>query len=134
MMQTKRAMILISNDPESIRLGANELIQHLREALVAYDLQDEVEIATLPSVEKSNILPLVIVYPEAVVYGPVRAEDARYLVEEHLYKGRVVEDLIAPPKQLGGKIGWLRAHTSTSSCDYATATGAWSDCPNSAWA
>ncbi len=26
-MKTKRAMILVSNDPESIRLGANELIQ-----------------------------------------------------------------------------------------------------------
>jgi len=28
-MIKKRAMILVSNDPESIRLGANEIIQHL---------------------------------------------------------------------------------------------------------
>jgi hypothetical protein len=41
-MQTKRAMILVSNDPESVRLGAHDLIQHLNEALIAYDLQDEV--------------------------------------------------------------------------------------------
>jgi hypothetical protein len=67
MMQTKRAMILVSNDPESIRLGANELIQHLSEALIAYDLQDEVEISTLPNVGTTNILPLVVVYPEATV-------------------------------------------------------------------
>ena len=67
-MQTKRAMILVSNDPESIRLGANDLIQHLTEALVAYDLQDEVEISTLSNVGVSNILPLVVVYPEATVY------------------------------------------------------------------
>ena len=33
-MKTKRAMILVSNDPESVRLGANELIQHLTEALI----------------------------------------------------------------------------------------------------
>jgi NADP-reducing hydrogenase subunit HndC len=109
-MQKKRAMILVSHDPESIRLGANELIRNLDEALAACGLQDTVEIATLTSVEKSNILPLVIVYPEAVVYGPVKAEEARHLVEEHLYHGRIVECLIAPPKQLGGKIGWLRAH------------------------
>src|SRR5512138_1493153 len=109
-MQTKRAMILVSTDPESIRLGANELIQHLTEALVAYDLQDEVEISTLTNVEKSNILPFVLVYPEATVYGPVKVEDARYLIEEHLYKGRIATDLVAPPKLLGGKIGWLRAH------------------------
>jgi NADP-reducing hydrogenase subunit HndC len=109
-MQTKRAMILVSHDPESIRLGADDLIVHLTEALAAYDLQDEVEVSTLTQVEKSNILPLVLVYPEATVYGPVKAEDARYLVEEHLYKGRVATDLLAPPKQLGGKIGWLRTH------------------------
>jgi NADP-reducing hydrogenase subunit HndC len=109
-MQTKRAMILVSHDPESIRLGADDLIKHLGEALAAYDLQDEVEISTLTQMEKSNILPLVLVYPEAAVYGPVKAEDARYLVEEHLYKGRIAADLLAPPKQLGGKIGWLRAH------------------------
>src|SRR5512138_1615338 len=109
-MQTKRAMVLVSKDPESLRLGANDLIKRLTEAVTAYGLQDEVEIATLTNVEKSNILPLVVVYPEAVVYGPVKAEDAHYLVEEHLYKGRIATDLVAPTKQLGGKIGWLRAH------------------------
>ncbi|HSL43769.1 MAG TPA: NADH-quinone oxidoreductase subunit NuoF [Anaerolineales bacterium] len=109
-MQTKRAMILVSNDPESVRLGANDLIQHLTEALIAYDLQEEVEISTLSNVGASNILPLVVVYPEATVYGPVKASEARYLVEEHLYKGRIANDLVAPPKQLSGNIGWLRAH------------------------
>lgn len=108
-MQTKRAMILVSTDPESIRLGANELIQHLTEALTAYDLQEEVEISTLANIGASNILPLVVIYPEATVYGPVRAEDARFLVEEHLYKGRIATDLVAPSKQLSGNIGWLRA-------------------------
>ena len=34
----------------------------------------------------------------------------RYLVEEHLYKGRIVNDLLAPPKMLTGQIGWLRGH------------------------
>src|SRR5512138_3892561 len=109
-MKTKRAMILVSNDPESIRLGANELVKNLTEALAAYDLNDEVEIATLNHVEASTILPMMLVYPEAVVYGPVKPEDARYLVEEHLCKGSIVENLVAPPRQLGGKISWLRGH------------------------
>jgi NADP-reducing hydrogenase subunit HndC len=109
-MQTKRAMILVSHDPESIRLGANELIRGLNEALTAYDLQDEVEITTITNVESSSFLPFALVYPEAVVYGPIKAEDARHLVEEHLCRGRIVESLVAPPKQLGGKISWLRAH------------------------
>ncbi len=110
MMKTKRAMILVSNDPVSIRLGANELIHNLNEALVTYNLQDEVDVSTISDINHSNVLPLVIVYPEATVYGPVKAADARYLVEEQLYKGRVATSLLAPPKQLTGQIGSLRTH------------------------
>ncbi len=109
-MIKKRAMILVSNDPESIRLGANEIIQHLNETLVTYGLQDEVDVATVSDTGHSNILPLVVVYPEATVYGPIKPSDVRYLVEEHLYKGRIVDDLLAPPKMLTGQIGWLRGH------------------------
>lgn len=109
-MKTKRAMILVSNDPESIRLGANELIRNLNEALATYSLQDEVDISTITDISRSNVLPLVIVYPEATVYGPVKSSDARFLIEEHLYKGRVATNLLAPPKQLTGQIGSLRTH------------------------
>ena len=109
-MKSKRAMILVSTDPESIRLGANELIHNLNEALVTYNLQEEVDISTIADVNRSNVLPLVIVYPEATVYGPVKPSDARYLIEEHLYKGRIATSLIAAPKQLTGQIGSLRAH------------------------
>ncbi len=109
-MKTKRAMILVSTDPESIRLGANELIHNLNEALATYNLQDEVDVSTITDINRSNVLPLVIIYPEATVYGPVKPSDARYLVEEQLYKGRVVSSLLAPPKQLTGQIGSLRTH------------------------
>ncbi|MCE9647751.1 MAG: NADH-quinone oxidoreductase subunit NuoF [Chloroflexi bacterium] len=109
-MKTKRAMILVSNDPESIRLGANKLIYSLNKALAAYNLQDEVDVSTITDVNRSNVLPLVIVYPEAVVYGPVKPEDAHLLIEEHLYKGRIAANLLAPPKQLTGLIGSLRTH------------------------
>lgn len=107
-MKTKRAMILVSTDPESIRLGANELLDNLNDALEAYQLQDEVDLAPVKDMGHSNILPTVIVYPEATVYGPVKPADARYLVEEHLYKGRILNDLLAPPKELTGQIGSLR--------------------------
>ena len=109
-MKKKRAMILVSNDPESIRLGANELIQQLNEGLRAHNLQEEVDVVTLSSTGLSDMLPFVIIYPEAVAYGPVKPEDARDLVERHICRGQIAEDLIAPLKQLGGRISWLRAH------------------------
>lgn len=114
-MKIKRSMILVSNDPESLRLGADDLLRSLNEALESYQLQDEVmvstiDVSTMYDVKHSNILPMVIVHPDAAVYGPVKPEDGRYLVEEHLYKGRIVNDLLAPPKLLTGQIGWLRGH------------------------
>lgn len=114
-MKTKRSMILVSSDPQSIRLGADDLLRNLNEAIEAYNLQDEVvvstiDVSTMYDVNRSNILPMVIVHPNSVVYGPVKPADGRYLIEEHLYKGRVVNDLLAPPKLLTGQIGWLRAH------------------------
>lgn len=108
-MKTKRALILVSTDPESLRRGANDLLENLKEALEAYQLTDEVDIATMADANNATILPFVIVYPDAAVYGPVKPGDARYLIEEHLYKGRIAEDLLAPPKQLTGQIGSLRA-------------------------
>ena len=58
-------------------------------------------------------LPLVAVYPEAVIYGPVKPEDVHFLVEEHLYKGRVASTLLAAAKELTGRISWLQARKGT---------------------
>ena len=112
-MKTVRSLILVSEDEASTRLGAQTLFENLQEALQEFDLQEEVMLSTITDIGRSDALPLVIVYPEAVVYGPVRPEDARYLIEEHLYKGRIAEDLLAPTRQLSGRIAWLRARKGT---------------------
>jgi len=121
-MKIKRSMILVSNDPESLRLGADDLIRNLNEAVESYQLQDEVvvstiDVSTMYDVSHANILPMVIVHPDATVYGPVKPEDGHYLVEEHIYKGRIVNDLLAPPKLLTGQIGWLRGHKGYNPAD-----------------
>jgi NADH:ubiquinone oxidoreductase subunit F (NADH-binding)/(2Fe-2S) ferredoxin/NAD-dependent dihydropyrimidine dehydrogenase PreA subunit len=38
--------------------------------------------------------PIVVVYPEGTFYCRVKAEDVKEIVEEHLYKGRIVERLL----------------------------------------
>ena len=62
---------------------------------------------------RHDALPLVIVYPEAVIYGPVKPIDVHHLVEEHLYKGRIVTDLQAAKRELSGRIAWLNARKGT---------------------
>ena len=99
-MKTYRAMVLISNDPESIRLGANQLFQAFQSEIKAFGLEDEINLTMISDVGRHDIRPMVIVYPEAVSYGPVRLENVHEIVEEHLYKGRVVAGLQASVKEL----------------------------------
>ena len=54
-----------------------------------------------------------IVYPEAVIYGPVTPKDVHSIVEEHLYKGRVAAGLQAATRELSGRIAWLSARKGT---------------------
>jgi NADP-reducing hydrogenase subunit HndC len=72
-----------------------------------------VSLTTVSDIGRHDAVPVVIVYPEAVVYGPVRPDQAAYLVDEHLFKGRIAADLIAPVKELSGHIAWLRARKGT---------------------
>lgn len=112
-MKTYRAMILISNDPESIRLGANELFQAFQSEIKAFGLEDEINLSMISDVGRHDVRPLVVVYPEAVSYGPVRLENVHEIVEEHLYKGRVVAGLQASVKELSGRIAWLSTRKGT---------------------
>ncbi len=42
--------------------------------------------------------PHVLVYPEGVMYGQVKAEDVESIVEEHLLNDQPVERLMLPPE------------------------------------
>ncbi|MBN1261881.1 MAG: NADH-quinone oxidoreductase subunit NuoF [Anaerolineae bacterium] len=102
-----RSHVLISGDPQSLTRGAEEVRLAIETELHYYGLDDEVQVAFLGHVDRTDVLPLVIVYPEGVRYGPVTPEDGAYIVQEHLYKGRIVEHLQAPPEVLSGPIAHL---------------------------
>ncbi len=112
-MKFTRSMVLVSNDPESLRKGAAEVYSRFQEELAAYGLSEEVALSQIAGVEREDALPMVVIYPEASAYGPVAPDQVKRIVEEHLYKGRVVEDLLLPVKELSGQIGWLKARKGT---------------------
>ncbi|MEW6179522.1 MAG: NADH-quinone oxidoreductase subunit NuoF [Chloroflexota bacterium] len=112
-MKMVRSMVLVSSDPISMQLGAQEVFQALQENIKAFGLEDEISLTMVGDVGRHDALPLVIVYPEAVIYGPVTPEKARYLVEEHLYKGRIASELVASVRELSGRIAWLHARKGT---------------------
>ncbi len=112
-MKAVRSMVLVSNDSESIRLGAEDIYAAFQQQFRKYDLEQEVHLSYASDLGHSAALPLVIVYPEAVIYGPLKAEDVPHIVEEHLYKGRIVEEKIAPTYELSGRVAWLKARKGT---------------------
>ncbi|HNW95076.1 MAG TPA: (2Fe-2S) ferredoxin domain-containing protein, partial [Anaerolineaceae bacterium] len=99
-MKTSRSMVLISHDPVSIQQGADAVLEAFQQELNRLQLQDEVSLSLVEDIGRNYASPLVIVYPEAVIYGRVSVEDVPHLVEEHLFKGRIVEEKIAPAHEL----------------------------------
>lgn len=112
-MKKVRSMVLVSSDSLSMERGAREVYQRLSDEIKAFNLSEEISLDMVADIGRHDAAPMVIVYPEAIIYGPVRVEDVHTLVEEHLYKGRPVENLQVPVRELTGKIAWLNARTGT---------------------
>ncbi len=55
--------------------------------------------------------PTVVIYPQQIWYGRVRAEDVPRIVDETVIGGRVLEDLRIPDECLNtkGKVPWPQA-------------------------
>jgi NADP-reducing hydrogenase subunit HndC len=112
-MKAIRSMVLVSNDSKSMELGAGQVFQNFQKELKAFDLTDEISVSMVGDIGRHDAVPMVIVYPEAVIYGPVKPEDVHFLVEEHLYKGRIAAGLQAPAREMTGRIAWLSARRGT---------------------
>jgi (2Fe-2S) ferredoxin len=103
-MKLYRSMVLVSSDEASLERGAQEVFQRLQQEINAFGLQDEINVSMVSDIGRHDAIPMVIVYPEAVIYGPVHVEDVHYLVEEHLLKGRIAAGLQASTRELRGAL------------------------------
>jgi NADP-reducing hydrogenase subunit HndC len=106
-------MVLVSSDPISMERGAAQVYDNLKSEIDSFGLSDEISLTMIGDVGRHDALPFVIIYPEAIIYGPVKPENVQYLVEEHLYKGRVAYELQASTKELTGKVAWVNARKGT---------------------
>lgn len=112
-MKKYRSMVLISSGDSSKSKGSEAVINAFHQAIEKYDLSTEVYLTTIPDASSAKTQPLVIIYPEAVAYGPIQEENVDYLVSEHLYKGRVAEKLkVSDPFEIK-RISWLMQRTGT---------------------
>jgi NADP-reducing hydrogenase subunit HndC len=113
MMKAVRSMVLVSSDPLSMERGAQSVYESLQKEIARFGLEDEISLSMVGDVGRHDAVPMVVVYPEAVVYGPITVQDVPFLVEEHLYKGRVAPGLQASARELSGRIAWVSARKGT---------------------
>ncbi|MBD3305135.1 NADH-quinone oxidoreductase subunit NuoF [candidate division KSB3 bacterium] len=103
-MATYRAHVLVSSDAESRLRGSEDLLLCFRDELAKRHLEDEIMVVESGSPGHNIPLPAVSVYPEGVVYQGITPEDVPLIVEEHLYKGRIVDQLRSEAPSLTGQI------------------------------
>lgn len=97
-MAYKRSQVLICGGTGCCSSGSIKLVKEFNKELVKHDIKDEIEVIATGCFGLCELGPVVIVYPEAVLYAHVELADIAELVEEHLAKGRPLERLIYTEK------------------------------------
>ena len=93
-MKIYRIHALICAGAQCLAAGGNGFEDALKEELKKHDLTEEVNIVETGCMGSCQLGPLMVVYPEGVIYTKVKPEDAAEIVEEHFLKGRPVKRLL----------------------------------------
>jgi NADH:ubiquinone oxidoreductase subunit F (NADH-binding)/(2Fe-2S) ferredoxin len=93
-MKIYRIHALICAGAQCLAAGGNGFEDALKEELKKHDLTEEVNIVETGCMGSCQLGPLMVVYPEGVIYTKVKPEDATEIVEEHFLKGRPVKRLL----------------------------------------
>ena len=112
-MNSIRSMVLVSSDPKSMKEGAQKVFDAFEKEIKGAGLENEVDLRMVEDFGRHEAVPLVVVYPEAIVYGPVKPANVHHLVEEHLSKGNIATELQMRAEDMTGKIAWIHARKGT---------------------
>jgi len=93
-MPTARLRVLICAGAVCEKKGALAVESALRSRLGEFGLDDEVRIVTSECVGFCKQAPVMIVYPDDILYAKVHPRDIPEIVEEHFLKGRPVRRLM----------------------------------------
>nr|NNM90322.1 NADH-quinone oxidoreductase subunit NuoF [Bacilli bacterium] len=100
-MATQQRQIVVSDGIDCHAKHADKnIVKMMRRALTKNNLADQIELVRAGCLSLCEFEPVVIVYPEGIVYSHVTASDVEAIVKEHLVAGTPVERLIAPENEL----------------------------------
>jgi len=93
-MSIYRAHVLVCKGTGCTASGSPSVFSAFKEELAKRKLDNEIMLVETGCHGMCEMGPIVVVYPEGAFYCRVTAEDVPEIVEEHLYKGRIVERLL----------------------------------------
>ena len=92
-MSLQRMHILIPIDEEAIQNGAVEVKRKLSKELFKHGVEEEIKVLETGPVGISGKGVVLIVYPDRIYYYNVKPKDVKCLVEEHILKGKVCNNI-----------------------------------------
>lgn len=98
-MDIFRAHVLVCCGTGCTSSKSPEIIANLEAAIFKNKLEREIKVVKTGCFDLCAEGPVVVVYPEGVMYYRVTPEDVAEIVSEHLIKGRFVKRLMVPEAQ-----------------------------------
>ncbi|EOC99418.1 NADH-quinone oxidoreductase subunit NuoF [Caldisalinibacter kiritimatiensis] len=93
-MEFYRAHILVCGGTGCTSSSSDKIEEEFIAKLEEKELDKEVKVVRTGCFGLCEVGPIVVVYPEGAFYSHVKVEDVERIVEEHILKGRIVEDLL----------------------------------------
>ncbi len=86
--------VLICSGSDCYASGSSKLRDEFEVHLKNLKIRHEIKLVNTGCLGLCDQGPFVIVYPEGVYYSKVNSDDVATICSEHLYKGRIVKDLV----------------------------------------
>lgn len=93
-MEMVRAHVLVCGGGACASSGCKAVREEIERQLTATGIDREVKVVTTGCMGPCDLGPIVVIYPEGVLYRKVTPDDAADIVNEHLVKGRIVRRLL----------------------------------------
>ncbi len=93
-MSLVRSHIMVCGGTGCTSSGSNKIIEKFEKELERHAMSSEFQLVKTGCFGLCELGPIVIVYPEGTFYTRIDEQDVEEIVEKHLLKGKVVENLV----------------------------------------
>ena len=90
----QRLNVLVCSGASCLSSGSLEIKDKMVKEIKKAGLEDEIRIIETGCMGPCELGPVILVYPDEILYKKVKKEDVEEIVENHFLKGRPVERLL----------------------------------------